>query len=100
MKIGIIGATGHVGQAIMKEAINRGDQVTAIVRNAQKAKTLFDDQATILEKDAMALTHNDLSDLDVVVDAFASSTPYEHVDLATRLISFFREDKTTQLFFL
>lgn len=100
MKIGIIGATGHVGQAITKEAINRGDQVTAIVRNANKAKTLFDDQVTILEKDAMALTHNDLSDLDVVVDAFASPTPYEHVDLATRLISFFREDKTTQLFFV
>ncbi|MFD1393239.1 NAD(P)-dependent oxidoreductase [Lacticaseibacillus jixianensis] len=99
-KIGIIGATGHVGQAIMKEALDRGAQVTAIVRSADKAKALFGEQAAILTKDAMALTRADLAGFDVIVDAFASVKPYEHVDLATRLISLFREDQTTQLFFV
>lgn len=100
MKIGIIGATGHVGQAITKEAISRGNEVTAIVRNAEKAKGIFGDKAAIIAKDAMTLSQDDLSGFDVVVDAFASPKPYEHVDLATRLISFFREDKTTQLIFV
>lgn len=100
MKIGIIGATGHVGQAITKEAINRGNHVTAIVRDATKAKQCFDTKATIFEKDAMALTRDDLMNFDIIVDAFASAKPFEHVDLATRLISFFREDKTTQLVFV
>lgn len=99
-KIAIIGATGHVGQAIAKEAISREEQVTAIVRNAEKAKGLFADKVTIVAKDAMALSREDLSDFDVIVDAFASAKPYEHVDLATKLISYFREDKTTQLIFI
>jgi len=36
MKIGIIGASGKVGQLVLKEALDRGHQVTAIVRNASK----------------------------------------------------------------
>ena len=33
MKIGIIGATGNAGSAIYQEAVQRGHEVTAIVRN-------------------------------------------------------------------
>jgi uncharacterized protein len=33
MKIALIGATGFVGSAILKEALNRGHEVAAIVRN-------------------------------------------------------------------
>jgi putative NADH-flavin reductase len=36
MKLAIIGATGKVGRLIMKEAVDRGFDVTAIVRNASK----------------------------------------------------------------
>ena len=35
-KIILIGASGYVGSAIMKEALNRGMQVTAIVRHPEK----------------------------------------------------------------
>ncbi|WP_455497826.1 NAD(P)-dependent oxidoreductase [Coprobacter sp.] len=35
-KIVLIGASGYVGSAIMKEALSRGIQVTAIVRNPEK----------------------------------------------------------------
>jgi len=36
MKIALIGATGFVGSAILKEALNRGHEVTAIVRDTAK----------------------------------------------------------------
>ena len=39
MKIAIIGATGFVGSKLVKEAADRGLQVTAIARNAEKAET-------------------------------------------------------------
>ena len=38
MKIALIGATGFVGSAILKEALERGHEVTAIVRNLEKIK--------------------------------------------------------------
>lgn len=100
MKIGIIGATGNVGQVVTREALNRGHEVTAIVRDAKKAKTLLGDNVAIVEKDAMALSHQDLAGYDVVVDAFASAKPYLHLDLAARLVSFFREDDRTRLAFI
>ena len=36
MKIALIGATGFVGSAILKEALERGHEVTAIVRHPEK----------------------------------------------------------------
>lgn len=99
-KIAIIGATGHVGQAITQAALQRGATVTVMVRNATKAQQLFGATVTILEKDALALTQADLAGFDVVIDAFASLTPYLHLDLAARLISFFRENQQTRLFFV
>ena len=36
MKIAVIGATGKAGSVILKEAADRGHEVTAIVRNASK----------------------------------------------------------------
>jgi uncharacterized protein len=36
MKIALIGATGFVGSVILKEALDRGHEVTAIVRNPDK----------------------------------------------------------------
>ncbi|KRL80779.1 NAD(P)-dependent oxidoreductase [Secundilactobacillus paracollinoides] len=100
MKIGVIGATGRTGQEIVKEAISRGHEVTAIVRSKDKAASLFGNQVTIIKQDALTLTHDDLSEFDEVVDAFASPQAYQHLDLASRLISAFRNDDTTNLFFI
>lgn len=36
MKVAIIGASGFIGSAILNEALNRGHEVTAIVRNPEK----------------------------------------------------------------
>ena len=35
MKIALIGGTGFVGSAILKEALDRGHEVTAIVRHTE-----------------------------------------------------------------
>jgi len=103
MKIAIIGATGMAGQAIYKEAIARGHDVTGIVRNAEKAKELLGDQAKLLLKDALSLQKEDLTHFEVVVNAFATAPnmAYQHVDLAAKLVAFFRvnRDATTIFYF-
>lgn len=101
MKIGVIGATGHAGSAIVNEALSRGHQVTAIVRNAAKAEKMFGDKVTVIQKDAMAITKADLTPFDVVVDSFATrDAAYRHLDLATRLVSELRGDDHTRVFFI
>lgn len=102
-KIGIIGATGTAGQAIVKEAVKQGFDTTAIVRNEVKAKDLFENTVSYLTKDAFELEKSDLQSFDVIVDAFAPSDvkkAYLHIDLATRLISYFREEENPRLFFI
>ncbi len=70
MKIALIGATGFVGAAILKEALSRGIYVTAIVRNPEKLKT--QNNLTIVKGDVM--DSDSLSQLlkgnDVVVSAY------------------------------
>ncbi|MGL9756907.1 NADH-flavin reductase [Enterococcus sp. DIV0181] len=66
MKIAIIGATGHAGSLILKEALARHLDVTAIVRNAKKLTVTV----PFIEKDLYDLTTEDLAPFDVVVDAF------------------------------
>ncbi|MGX7163257.1 NAD(P)-dependent oxidoreductase [Enterococcus massiliensis] len=66
MKIAIIGATGHAGSFILQEAVNRGIEVTAIVRHPEKLAT----RIPYLQKNLFDLTTEDLQKFDVVVDAF------------------------------
>lgn len=100
MKIGIIGATGNVGRVIFKEARTRGHEATAIVRNAAKAKQMLGNDIDVLEKDALALTKTDLSDFDAIVNASALQPAYLNLDLATKLVSLFRDNDHTQLVFI
>jgi len=69
MKIAVICANGKAGKLIVKEAVNRGLDVTAVVRGenataAQKA----------LKKDLFDLTADDLKGFDAVIDAFGAWT--------------------------
>ena len=70
MKIGVIAATGQEGRLIVKEALRRGHEVTAIVRNAEKAKNLG---IPVIEKDIFNLRKEDLAGFDAVVSAFGVS---------------------------
>ena len=51
MKIALIGATGFVGSKLLHEALNRGHQVTAIVRDASKVSEK-NDLLTVVTGDA------------------------------------------------
>lgn len=68
MKVGVIAASGKAGNLIVNEAINRGYEVVAIVRDASKVSQ---DIYTI-EKDIFSLSKEDLSEFDVVVNAFGA----------------------------
>ncbi len=75
MKIGIIGATGKAGQKILKEALVRDHDVTAIVRTASKVK----EDVSVIEKDVFELTAQDVASFDVIINAFGA--PFGHEDL-------------------
>ena len=69
MKIAVICANGKAGKLIVKEAVSRGLDVTAVVRgeNATEAKE-------VLKKDLFDLTADDLKGFDVMIDAFGAWT--------------------------
>jgi len=70
MKIALIGATGFVGSAILKEALDRRHEVTAIVRNPEKIKA--QKNLKIVECDVMdsAKLSKILKGNDVVTSAY------------------------------
>ncbi|MDO4918808.1 NAD(P)-dependent oxidoreductase [Kocuria sp.] len=102
MKIGIVGATGRAGSGITREALRRGHEVVALVRDSAKAREMFGESVSVLERDALALTAADLDALDAVVDAFA--TPPQHVSqhlvLAENLLRFAASGSPRLLFIL
>lgn len=76
MKVGVIGAAGKAGKLILKEALDRGHDVTAIVRNASK---ISESNVSVLEKDIFNLTAADLQSFNVVVNAFGAPAGQEHL---------------------
>lgn len=98
MKIGIIGGNGKTGSALYAEAKKRGHEPTAIVRSEQRGREVLGEDAQLLVKDAFDLTKADLTQFDVVVDAFAvpmgSPVAYLHLDLLTKLVHDLRDTKT------
>ncbi|WP_299143289.1 NAD(P)-dependent oxidoreductase [uncultured Dialister sp.] len=70
MKIAVAAANGKEGRLIVKEALERGMDVTAIVRSANQTEA-----KQVIQKDIMDLTKEDLQGFDVVVDAFGVWDP-------------------------
>lgn len=70
MKVALIGASGFVGKAILNELLQRGHQVTAIVRNAEKITP--SENVTVVS--ANVLNEKELSDTvtghDAVISAY------------------------------
>ncbi|MCY8542609.1 NAD(P)-dependent oxidoreductase [Bacillus haynesii] len=96
MKIGIIGASGKAGSMILKEASERGHEVTSIVRSASK---VADSGTAVVEKDIFNLTAADIKGLDVVVNAFGAAPGQEHlhVEAGRKLIELFKQVPETRL---
>ena len=70
MKMAVVCANGKAGKLIVKEAVERGLDVTAIVRGENRSAA-----KKALVKDLFDLTSADLKGFDVVVDAFGAWTP-------------------------
>lgn len=70
MKLAVVAANGKAGRLIVKEALDRGFDVTAFVRSANKTAA-----AQSVQKDLMDLTAEDLAGFDAVVDAFGTWDP-------------------------
>ncbi|MBP1930993.1 NAD(P)-dependent oxidoreductase [Ammoniphilus resinae] len=96
MKIGIIGASGKAGRLILKEAIDRGHEVTAIVRDASKVQNT---KIAVFEKNIFDLTSEDLSQFDVIVNAFGAPMGQEnqHVEAGRVLIRALKGAPLTRL---
>lgn len=69
MRIAVICANGKVGKWIVKEAADRGLDVTAVVRGENTSAA-----QKVLKKDLFDLTAADLKEFDVVIDAFGAWT--------------------------
>lgn len=70
MKIAVVCANGKQGKLIAREAIKRGADVTAVVRNENQSAA-----KKVIRKDLFDLDEADLEGFDVVVDAFGAWTP-------------------------
>lgn len=69
MRLAIVCANGKAGTLITKEAVERGIDVTAIVRGDNKTVA-----EKVIQKDLFDLTTDDLNGFDVVIDAFGAWT--------------------------
>ncbi|HET8754277.1 MAG TPA: NAD(P)-dependent oxidoreductase [Salinimicrobium sp.] len=71
MKIALVGATGFVGSAVLKEALNRGHEVTAVLRTPEKLKLKNEKlkivKGDVLEKEKFS---ESIKGNDVVISAF------------------------------
>ncbi|PTK88766.1 NAD(P)-dependent oxidoreductase [Staphylococcus gallinarum] len=65
MKIAVVAANGKAGKLITNEAVERGLDVTAIVRSENKTKA-----TQVIQKDLFELTKEDIAEFDVIIDAF------------------------------
>lgn len=94
--IAVIGATGKAGSRILKEALDRGHQVTAFVRNASKMENK---NVPVVEKDVFDISTADLKPFDVVVNAFGAPFGQEHlhVDAGNALIEAIKGAPDTRL---
>ena len=69
MKIAVVCANGKEGKLLVKEALDRGLDVTAVVRGENRSAA-----EQVIEKDLFQLTAEDLKGFDVVIDAFGAWT--------------------------
>ena len=67
MKIAVVAANGRVAQKVIAEALDRGFDVTAFARSANKTAA-----SQFVQKDIFDLTAEDLKGFDAVVDAFGA----------------------------
>ena len=73
MKIAVVCANGKAGSLIVREAVERGLDVTAVVRSENQSAA-----QQVIQKDLFHLTASDLTGFDIDMDA-GDTAPAQHV---------------------
>jgi putative NADH-flavin reductase len=98
MKIGVIGASGKAGALIAAYALQRGHEVTAIVRDRKKVERKY---YARMERDLFDLTPLDVAGFDAVVSAFGTAfdevSARDHVKAMEHLIGVFEQVQAVRL---
>lgn len=71
MKITVLGASGKAGHLIVKELVNRGHDVTEVVRRPESTQT-----EQVIVKDFLELTKEDIAGADVLVSALGGAADF------------------------
>ena len=82
-KIAVVAANGKLGQLVVKEAIERDMDVTAVVRGGNRTET-----PKAIVKDIASLEPEDLADFDAVISTysnFSQESPTEYIVLTQHL---------------
>lgn len=58
MKLAVVGATGNIGKQIIVEALTRGHEVTAIVRDASRVETTHENLHVVTGTDQLLTDEN------------------------------------------
>ncbi|SHJ27679.1 hypothetical protein SAMN02745163_01641 [Clostridium cavendishii DSM 21758] len=100
MKIALIGSTGNAGSLILKEALNRGHEVIAVVRGESKIQET-NEKLTVIKGDILNLStlENKLDGVDVLVSAFGPKHGEEDtlVQATNNLIELVKKSKINRL---
>ena len=70
MKMAVVCANGKAGRLIVEKAVERGIEVTAVVRGENRSSA-----QNVIKKDLFSLVPEDLAGFDAVIDAFGAWTP-------------------------
>ncbi|MBF4501550.1 NAD(P)H-binding protein [Savagea sp. SN6] len=93
MRIAVVGATGRVGRLAVDEGVRRGYDITGFVRDANK---WLEAPVSLVEKDVLQLTKEDVESFDAVISAFGAEPGKESLfaDVATHFIEILQGTKT------
>ena len=88
MKLAIIAASGNAGKLITKEALARGFEVVAFVREPAKMSDIKEPNLKVEQRDILALKSEDLRGFDVIISAYGVvATPQDYELIYNHLIS-------------
>ncbi|QQD12847.1 NAD(P)-dependent oxidoreductase [Sphingobacterium sp. UDSM-2020] len=98
MKVAIIGASGFIGSAILNEALSRGHDITAIVRNPEKV-TVSDPRLNVNKGDV--IKEEELVSLlkgnEAVISAYSANDSSTYVKAITAIINATKKAGITRL---
>lgn len=98
MKIAIIAASGRAGKLITQEALDRGFEVVAFVRDTSKMSEFKNAKLQVVQKDILALSSADLTGFDAIISAYGVvATPQDYDPVYRHLSSILQGNKARLL---